>query len=184
MLKTGGTLHPPSDVCVRSFLCPFLTLIKLCYTKALEMPGPWSRSSIFFGDHESESIHCNLSSWGLVRDLQDKRTFRALASLLSQYTRFLLYFSNVTVCLCEWMTCPARSKWWALLCGFTVPRNAWREPPKGEPCQGFILTCQCQETPTSLRGEQPEMGEACGPNFPFSVTFSWSLWPLHKCMGN
>ena len=32
----GGTHHPPSDVCVRSFFCPFFTLIKLCYTKALE----------------------------------------------------------------------------------------------------------------------------------------------------
>ena len=31
-----GTLHPPSDVCARSFLCPLFILIKLCYTKALE----------------------------------------------------------------------------------------------------------------------------------------------------
>ena len=30
------TLHPPSDVYTRSFLCPFFTLIKLCYIKALE----------------------------------------------------------------------------------------------------------------------------------------------------
>ena len=45
----GGTLHPPSDVCVRSFLCPFFTLIKLCFTKALEwsslVPGPRAKSS-------------------------------------------------------------------------------------------------------------------------------------------
>ena len=26
---------PPSDACVRSFLCPLCTLIKLYYTKAL-----------------------------------------------------------------------------------------------------------------------------------------------------
>ena len=35
---------PPSDVCVRSFPCPFHSLIKLCYTKALQqsslVPGP------------------------------------------------------------------------------------------------------------------------------------------------
>ena len=31
-----GHSHPPSDVYVRSFLCPFQALIKLCYTKALE----------------------------------------------------------------------------------------------------------------------------------------------------
>ena len=35
-LVGGGTLPPSSDVCVRSFPCPFFTLIKLCYTKALE----------------------------------------------------------------------------------------------------------------------------------------------------
>ena len=33
--STGVTLHPASNVYVRSFLCPFFTLIKLCYTKAL-----------------------------------------------------------------------------------------------------------------------------------------------------
>ena len=35
-LARGGILHPASDVYVRSFLCPFHTLIKLCYTKVLE----------------------------------------------------------------------------------------------------------------------------------------------------
>ena len=45
----GGTLYPSSEVYVRSFLCPFFTLIKLCYTKALEwsslVPGPEAKSS-------------------------------------------------------------------------------------------------------------------------------------------
>ena len=45
----GGTLHPPSDVHVRTFLSPFHTWIKLCYTKALEwsnlVPGPEAKSS-------------------------------------------------------------------------------------------------------------------------------------------
>ena len=49
------------------------------------------------------------------------------------------------VCLCEWMTCPARSKWWALFCGFEVPHNDRSQLPKGETCCGFMLTCQCQE---------------------------------------
>ena len=53
-------------------------------------------------DHKSDTVHYKLSSWGLIRDLQDKvRTLRALASLLTQDTRFLLYFTNSTVCLCE-----------------------------------------------------------------------------------
>ena len=48
ILARGATLHPPSDVYVRSFV-PFYTLIKLCYTKALEWPslvcGPEAKSS-------------------------------------------------------------------------------------------------------------------------------------------
>ena len=51
------------------------------------------------------------------------------------------------MCLCEWMTCPAQSKWRALLCSFTVPHNDWRQTQKGEPGRWFIPTCQCQETP-------------------------------------
>ena len=47
-LMSGGTRHPPSDVYVRKFLCHFFTLIKLCYTKALEwsrlVPGPKAKS--------------------------------------------------------------------------------------------------------------------------------------------
>ena len=60
-----GHSPPPSDVYVRNF-CPFFTLIKLCYTNALEpstlVPGLWSQSEIFlFGDHESDTLHWNLS---------------------------------------------------------------------------------------------------------------------------
>ena len=40
---------PPPDVYLRSILCPFFTLIKLCYAKALErsslVPGPKAKSS-------------------------------------------------------------------------------------------------------------------------------------------
>ena len=49
-----------------------------------------------------------------------------------------MYFTNSTVCLCEWMTCPARSKWGALLCGPTVTSyGLWQKA-----CWGFGLTCQ------------------------------------------
>ena len=44
-----GTLLPPSGNHIRIFLFPFYTLIKLCYTKALELsslvPGPKAKSS-------------------------------------------------------------------------------------------------------------------------------------------
>ena len=52
--------------------------------------------------HESDIVHCKLSFWGLIQDLQDNvRTLRALDPLLSQYARFLLYFTNSSVCFCE-----------------------------------------------------------------------------------
>ena len=44
----GGIIHPPSDVYSEAFSVPFYTLIKLCYTKALEgsilFPGPKAKS--------------------------------------------------------------------------------------------------------------------------------------------
>ena len=46
--KEAGS-RPPPDVYLRSILCPFFTLIKLCYAKALErsslVPGPKAKSS-------------------------------------------------------------------------------------------------------------------------------------------
>ena len=48
-LASGGTLCPPSDVCVRSFLCPFLHFHKTLLHKALEwsslVPNPKAKSS-------------------------------------------------------------------------------------------------------------------------------------------
>ena len=49
-LARWGHSLPPPDVYARSFLCPFFTSIKLCYTKALEwstlVPGPEAKSSL------------------------------------------------------------------------------------------------------------------------------------------
>ena len=36
-------------------------------------------------------------------------------------------------------------------------------------CQGFILICQCQETPSVSFKNRPKMGKTYGPNSPFSV---------------
>ena len=64
--------------------------------------GPRGGEILSSGDHKSDTVHHKLSSWGLVRDLQDKEgTLRALACLLSQYTCFLLHFTNSLVHLCE-----------------------------------------------------------------------------------
>ena len=38
-----------------------------------------------------------------------------------------------------------------------------------ETCQGFILTCQCQEAPNVSFENRPETGKMCGPISPFSV---------------
>ena len=68
-------------------------------------PHHWSQ--LEFLSSRGQETQClsqlsnNLSSWGLIWDLQHKvRTLGALASLLSQYTHFLLYFTNSMVCLC------------------------------------------------------------------------------------
>ena len=59
-LPRRGTLHPPSDVYIRSFLYPLFTLIKLCYTKALEwsslVPGPKAKSSSKIMDPTSFTV--------------------------------------------------------------------------------------------------------------------------------
>ena len=73
----GGTLHPPSDVCVRSFLYLLYTLIKLYYKKALSnqasslapdwillLWGPRIPVFTWFNN--------NLSSWGLIWDPSGK----------------------------------------------------------------------------------------------------------------
>ena len=59
-----GILHPPSDVYVRSFLCPISYFNKTLLQKSswVIKPGPWFQSYIFFfGDHESNVVHHKLS---------------------------------------------------------------------------------------------------------------------------
>ena len=62
-LESGGTLCSPSDICVRSFLCPLSHFNKTWLHKSswVIKPGPWSRSWIFFGDHASDMVHRKLS---------------------------------------------------------------------------------------------------------------------------
>ena len=64
-LAKRGTLHPLSDVYVRSFLCPFSYFDKTLLHKSswVIKPGPWSQSQIFFFvDHESNIVHRKLSN--------------------------------------------------------------------------------------------------------------------------
>ena len=56
-------------------------------------------------------------------------------------------------------------------------------PQKGSLVGGLYWPANAKRHPRSLLGEQPEMDKACGLNFPFSVTFSCSLWPFHLCVG-
>ena len=60
-----GILHPPSDVYVRSFLCPISYFNKTLLHKSswVIKPGPWSQNYIlFFRDHEFDVVHRKLSS--------------------------------------------------------------------------------------------------------------------------
>ena len=140
MLKTikGDTVHPLPTSMSEAFSVPVYTLIKLCCTKALE----WI---------------------SLLRDLQDKvRMLRALTlCFLSIHIFCLTLLTLQGACVNEWHTL-REEKWWALLCGFAVSHNDWRQPPKGEPCQGLYWPANAKRHPTSLGGERPEMGKACG----------------------
>ena len=66
----GGTHSTsPSDVYVRSFLCPISYFNKTLLHKSswVIKPGPWSQSYIFFGDHESDVVHRKLSPLCTIR---------------------------------------------------------------------------------------------------------------------
>ena len=67
LLRTarGGILHPPSDVYIRSFLCPISYFNKTLLHKSswVIKPGPWSQNYIlFFRDHEFDVVHRKLIS--------------------------------------------------------------------------------------------------------------------------
>ena len=63
------------------------------------VPDPEAKSSLEITNPTSFTVSYHLG--GFVQDLHDKaRTFRVLAPLLSQYTHFLLYFTNSTLYLC------------------------------------------------------------------------------------
>ena len=67
-ISKWGTLHHPSDVCVRSFLCQYSYFNKTLLHKSswVIKAGPWSGSWIFFfGDQRSDIVHLELSFWWL-----------------------------------------------------------------------------------------------------------------------
>ena len=140
---------------------------------------------------KSSSEIMNLTPFTIIYHLGDSpRIFRtrweysrALASVLSQYTHFLLYFANTMVCLREWKTHPAWSKWWILS---VVSRCLMTEgsPPKGSLVGGLCWPANAKRHSTLLQGEWPEMDKAYGVNFPLSINFFWILWPFRKCLGN
>ena len=78
----GGTLWPPSDVYVRSFLCPFFSLIKICYTKAFEwsslVPGPKAKSSL---EIRSNIFHHKLSLARTISNIPNSLMSQSLVIL-------------------------------------------------------------------------------------------------------
>ena len=157
-----------------------VTLIKLCYTKALAwsslVPVPKAKSSsseIMNPTPFTISYHlgsCPASSG------EDKNIKGSTFSAFPVYT-FSASCVNEWHALCEASDepCSAVSQCFVMTEG---------SPRKGNLVGGLCRPANAKRQPTSLRGEQPEIGKACRMNFPFSVTFSWSLWPLCSCVGN
>ena len=114
----------------------FYTLIKLYYAKALSY---WASSLaldwilLLWTPRilASFMVHQQPFIGGSSEILQYKVRMLGAFFVLKQ-TRFLLYFTNSTVCLCEWMTRPAWRKWGALLCGSMVTSyGLWQKPIGG-----------------------------------------------------
>ena len=151
------------------FSVPFHTSIKLWYTKALEwsslVPGPKAKSSSSEMTNltpSTASYHLGGSS-GIFRTRQE-HSERCPLCFLSTH---VFCFTNASVCLCEWMTHPARSKWRALLSGFMAPPNDWRQSWKREPCRGFIPTCPRRETPNVPARGAARNGRSVWTELPF-----------------
>ena len=114
---------------------------------------------------------------GFIGELKDKvRTFRALASLPSQYTRFLLYFINSMVCLCviDWKPemHPVQSECWAQLCGSVVPCNDWGQPRKGSLLGDYIDLPMPGDTQCPCEGSGQKWAKVVDWTF-----LSWSPFP-------
>ena len=165
------------------------TLVKLYCTITLsDKPCHWPWIEFLFSSGQKSRrlsrLSNNPSSWGLVWDSsgEGKDTW-STSSFFSSKTCFLLYFTHSMVFLCEWMTHLEQSKWGSLICCFEVPHNDWRQPPKGEPSQGFIPTCQCHETSSIPVKGAARNGQNMWTELSFlSQTFQ-SLWPFHNSLG-
>ena len=123
----------------------------------------------------------NLLSWGLVW-FQDKvKTFRAL--VLYSPSKHILCFTLLNVqCACVWLIernaqtnvkqelCPNLR-----FCGNLIRFMA-------EIIGGLYWPANVKRHPKTPPGEQAEMNEAYGRNFPFLVKLS-GLWLFHNCLG-
>ena len=155
-------------------LCQKLSLSPLYFNKTL-LHKSSERSSLVSGPRLNSSpleaknpgvlsFSNNLSSWGLVWDLQDK--VRILGALVlcspSEHVFRCTFLYGVLV----WMN--------ETLCAKQVRSPALRFRSDlirlmAETCRGFILTYQCQQAPNVSFENWPEMRKECGPNSPFSV---------------
>ena len=127
---------PSSGAYVRSFLYLLYTLIKLYSTKALSdqasslapdwillLRGP--RIPVSSRD-STTTFHLGGSS-GILQDKVRMLGALVLCSL-SEHV-FCCALTNSTVCLYEWMACPAWSKQGALLCGsMVISYGLWQKP--------------------------------------------------------
>ena len=107
-----GTFLPPSDVCVRSFVCPLL--IKLLHRSSWVIkPGPWSQSWIFFfRDLKSETVQRKLSSssryLNIKRETHPKLRFTPRVGLRRTCTLFIL---KTAVCIWSFYPCNNWGSW-------------------------------------------------------------------------
>ena len=150
-----------------TFSVSFLTLIKFCNTKALEwsslVPGPEAESSLEIKNLTPFTISHLLQAC-LGSSGQGKNTQRSSHPAFS-YVCFLLYFTNPSVCLCEWMTQIVWSKWWALLWGFEVPHNDWRQLQKESLVRIYTKLPMPKDTQCPCEGSSQRWTKRVDPTF-------------------
>ena len=141
-----GHPPPPSDVYVRSFLCP-LSLIKLLPHKSPEWSSLVQSRSENFGDHKSDAVHCKLSFQSPLNTVQGVITVPKLGlGELATHMEWQLTSSTyrpIGVNMVLWATQASASyspveQWEPRLSSSKAPEAPCTSGPEGFSLQSFL----------------------------------------------
>ena len=142
-----GALHPPSDVYVRTFFCPLSYLNKTLLYKSfwLIRPGPWSWSWIFFGDHESNTVHhklliCALPIWLTPGSCVFTSWVSSGITLESGCSLGQVFFSFPSVLRAHWLMLAGWDYWWLRHPCLLIGQEIFHSSPSCH-CYSVVKSC-------------------------------------------